>query len=74
MTEKVDQPKAEATFAVSTLKREQSGSAGEFVSYLVKLESKDGFADKVTLFATDLPEGVKAEFDPKEVTYLLMMP
>ncbi|MDP6594741.1 MAG: invasin domain 3-containing protein [Candidatus Poribacteria bacterium] len=68
LTEKVDQPTTEATFAVSTLKAEQSGSAGEFVSYLVKLEGKDGFADKVTLFATDPPEGIKIEFDPKEVT------
>ena len=68
LTEKVDQPQAEATFAVSTLKREQSGSAGEFVSYLVKLEGKNGFADKVTLFATDPPKGIEVTFDPKEVT------
>ena len=35
---------------------------------LVKLEGKDGFADTVTLFATDPPEGIKIEFDPKEAT------
>ena len=64
LTEKVDQPQVEASFAVSTLKAEQSGSAGEFVSYLVKLEGKDGFADKVTLLATDPPKGNEVTFDP----------
>ena len=68
LSEKVEQPKAAATFAVSTLKGEQSAAGGEFVSYLIKLEGKDGFADQVTLFATDPPSGVKIEFDPKEVT------
>ena len=49
LSEKVEQPKAAATFAVSTLKGEQSAAGGEFVSYLIKLEGKDGFADQVTL-------------------------
>ena len=68
LTEKVEKPKLEPTFTVSTLKEEKSGSAGEFVSYLVKLEGKDGFADKVTLFATDPPKGIEVTFAPKEVS------
>ncbi|MDP6587702.1 MAG: invasin domain 3-containing protein, partial [Anaerolineales bacterium] len=68
LTENVEKPKLEPTFTVSTLKEEKSGSAGEFVSYLVKLEGKDGFADKVTLFATDPPKGIEVTFAPKEVS------
>ena len=63
-----EKPKVTPTFTVSSLKPELIGNPGGTVSYLVKLEGKDKFADTVTLFATDLPKGVQADFDPKEVT------
>ena len=63
-----ERPKVTPTFTVSSLKPELTGNPGGTISYLVKLEGKDKFADTVTLFATDLPKGIQATFDPKEVT------
>ena len=64
----IEKPKIAPSFAISSLKAEQTGNLGGYISYLVKLEGKDGFADQVTLFATDLPEGISATFDPKEIS------
>jgi Leucine-rich repeat (LRR) protein len=64
----IEKPKIAPSFAISSLKAEQTGNPGGYISYLVKLEGKDGFADQVTLFATDLPEGISATFDPKEIS------
>ncbi len=64
----IETPKIAPSFAISSLKAEQTGNPGGYISYLVKLEGKDGFADQVTLFATDLPEGISATFDPKEIS------
>ena len=68
LTEKETDVKTTPSFSLSSLESEQTGQAGGTLSDLVKLQAKDGFSGKVTLFATDLPDGVKVVFDPKEVT------
>ncbi|MDP7000146.1 MAG: Ig-like domain-containing protein, partial [Candidatus Poribacteria bacterium] len=68
LTAKETEAKTTPSFTLSSLKSGQEGQAGGTLSDLVKLQAKDGFSGKVTLFATDLPDGVKVVFDPKEVT------
>ena len=68
LTAKEPEVKTTPSFSLSSLKSEQTGQAGGTLSDLVKLQAKDGFTGKITLFATDLPDGLKVVFDPKEVT------
>ena len=68
LTEKETEVKTTPSFSLSSLKSEQTGQAGGTLSDLVKLQAKDGFSGKVTLFVADPPDGVKVVFDPKEVT------
>ena len=35
---------------------------------MIKLQGKDDFSGTITLFTTDLPDGMKASFEPKEVS------
>jgi hypothetical protein len=74
LTEKETEVETTPSFSLSSLKSEQTGQAGGTLSDLVKLQAKDGFSGKVTLFATDLPDGVKVVFDPKEVTLTVEEP
>jgi hypothetical protein len=55
-------------FTISALKTEITATAGGFATYLIKLEGKNGFSAKVTLFVSKLPSKVEATFNPESVT------
>jgi PKD repeat protein/sugar lactone lactonase YvrE/nitrous oxidase accessory protein NosD len=63
----VEEPQPEPDFSLSALKDEISAVAGEFATYLIKIEGKNDFNSALRLFSSELPTGVESAFDPKEV-------